>query len=365
MSSVSRSRAVSLSRPLYSPESITTPSSVKAPSLTSGASGIVSPSQSSGFGAITGLISTPIFSANAWSRSSWPGTAISAPVPTSERTKSATKTGISSLVTGLVAGGPVATPFGSSPSGSASSSMKCRTSASDSASSSLIGWSGASAKNVAPWIVSTRVVNASTGPYSRGSVPSPRPFEALRASLTSKVKVVPCWRPIQLRCIWRTESGHPANPSIASNSSSAYSVISRNHWSRSRVSTGVSHRQHSSSSPSTCSSARTVSQEGHQFTSASRRSTSPASWKRRNSPLVPLVVVGGTGGDLAVPVVAEPHRLHLPFHRVDAVERPVAGFVSRSLAAFSAGSPNASHPIGWSTSSPRIRRYRAYASVIV
>jgi len=209
MSSVSRSRAVSLSRPLYSPESITTPSSVKAPSLTSGASGIVSPSQSSGFGAITGLISTPIFSANAWSRSSWPGHRHQRARPHVGEDEVGDEDG-DLLARDRVGGGEagrdavrlVALGVGLLLDEVSHVRVRFRQ-------PSLIGWSGASAKNVAPWIVSTRVVNASTGPYSRGSVPSPRPFEALRASLTSKSKVVPCWRPIQLRCIWRTESGHP------------------------------------------------------------------------------------------------------------------------------------------------------------
>ena len=38
------------------------------------------------------------------------------------------------------------------------------------------------------------------------------------------------------------------------------------------------------------------------------------------------------------------------------------GWIPRLIAAFSAGSPNASHPIGWSTLCPRIAANRATAS---
>jgi hypothetical protein len=41
-----------------------------------------------------------------------------------------------------------------------------------------------------------------------------------------------------------------------------------------------------------------------------------------------------------------------------------AGGMPRWMAAFSAGIPNESHPIGWRTASPRMRRNRATASPI-
>jgi hypothetical protein len=43
----------------------------------------------------------------------------------------------------------------------------------------------------------------------------------------------------------------------------------------------------------------------------------------------------------------------------------ICGWVPFLIAAFSAGSPNASHPNGWSTLKPRIRFMRATTSPIM
>jgi hypothetical protein len=67
----------------------------------------------------------------------------------------------------------------------------------------------------------------------------------------------------------------------------------------------------------------------------------------------------------AAPVEREADALELFAHRGDVGARPVAGCTPFSIAAFSAGMPKASQPIGCSTSKPRIRRKRASTSPIV
>ncbi len=81
-----------------------------------------------------------------------------------------------------------------------------------------------------------------------------------------KVTWQPSERPIQFSCINRTLSGHSGSIFRADSSSSAYSVIFRNHCSRFFLVTTLLQRQHLPSS--TCSLASTVSQEGHQLTGA-------------------------------------------------------------------------------------------------
>ena len=115
------------------------------------------------------------------------------------------------------------------------------------------GCSGASTTNVAPNTVSGRVVK------KRISAPSwPSTGNAISA---------PSDRPIQFVCITRTRSGQSMPSKLSS--SSAYLVIRKNHCSRARFSTGVSHRSHLP--PMTCSLASTVRSFGHQFTGAFAR----------------------------------------------------------------------------------------------
>ena len=70
----------------------------------------------------------------------------------------------------------------------------------------------------------------------------------------------------------------------------------------------------------------------------------------QEEPLIPAVILGLAGRDLARPIVARSHQADLAAH-VAGCSRSVqaAGSIPRSIAAFSAGSPNASQPIGWST----------------
>src|SRR5699024_12528307 len=86
----------------------------------------------------------------------------------------------------------------------------------------------------------------------------------------------PSERPIQLRCMVLTCSGHSSNVSKSFNSSSAYSVILINHCGISLRSTGVSQRQQQPSI--TCSLAKTVKSCGHQLTAEVFLYTKPFSY---------------------------------------------------------------------------------------
>ena len=119
--------------------------------------------------------------------------------------------------------------------------------------------------NVAPQMVSGRVVKKR---ISSPGCPS-----------TGKAISAPSERPIQLVCMTRTRSGQ-SSP-VKSSSSSAYVVMRKNHCSRSRLTTGVSHR--SQRPAMTCSFARTVSSFGHQFTGAMARYARPRSRSFRNN----------------------------------------------------------------------------------
>ncbi len=120
---------------------------------------------------------------------------------------------------------------------------------------STSGCSGAITKNVAPYSVSGRVVK--TGMSTSSS------------SIRKRISA-PSLRPIQLRWIVIVRSGHePPSGRSKLSSSSAYSVILKNHCSRLRSSTRVPQR---SQWPSiTYSLATTVWSNGHQFTGAALR----------------------------------------------------------------------------------------------
>ena len=124
--------------------------------------------------------------------------------------------------------------------------------------------------NVAPNSVSGRVVKTRSswppGWWSSGAV--------------VKTISAPSDRPIQFVCMIRIGSGQ-SRP-VKSSSSSAYFVIRRNHWARSRFSTLAPQRQQRRSTPSTCSRA-SVPSLGHQSTGAVVRYARPCSRKRRNS----------------------------------------------------------------------------------
>jgi hypothetical protein len=118
----------------------------------------------------------------------------------------------------------------------------------------------ASSTNVAPQIVSMRVVKI--------SIASPVPA-------SGNVTRAPSDRTIQFRYITTTFSGHWLSVSRLFSSSSAYSVIRKNYCSRSRRSTTDPQRQHVPSI--TCSLARTVLQLGHQLTVERLRYARPRS----------------------------------------------------------------------------------------
>ena len=100
-------------------------------------------------------------------------------------------------------------------------------------------------------------------------------FIASSEPATLKSTSTPSLRPIQLRCMAITLSGQPVRESQSFNSSSAYAVILRNHCLRSFCVTLLSHLQHKSFT--TCSLARTVSQDGHQLTKDAFLYASPLS----------------------------------------------------------------------------------------
>ena len=74
-------------------------------------------------------------------------------------------------------------------------------------------------------------------------------------------------------------------------------------------------------------------------------------------PLVPAVVVGMMRGQLAVPVVHRSQLLDLPGHGDDLGLGVLPGVAPGLMAAFSAGRPKLSHPIGDNTLKPRIVLY--------
>ena len=97
----------------------------------------------------------------------------------------------------------------------------------------------------------------------------------------------------------------------------------RNHWSSSRSSTLLWQRQHSP--PSACSLASTVWHDGHQLTAALLAVGDAPLEHAQEEPLVPAVVLGVAGGDLAAPGVAEAQPLELALHARDVLARPLLG----------------------------------------
>ena len=74
----------------------------------------------------------------------------------------------------------------------------------------------------------------------------------------------------------------------------------------------------------------------------------------QEEPLVPAIVFGLAGGDFAIPVVGEREAAVRLLHGRDVCSVHSRGCRLLAMAAFSAGSPNASQPIGCSTLKPRI-----------
>ena len=71
--------------------------------------------------------------------------------------------------------------------------------------------------------------------------------------------------------------------------------------------------------------------------------------------LLMAVIFGIAGGELALPLERQAHALQFGAHGGDVLPVHFAGWMPRSRAAFSAGRPNASQPIGCSTEKPRAR----------
>ena len=66
-------------------------------------------------------------------------------------------------------------------------------------------------------------------------------------------------------------------------------------------------------------------------------------------PLLLVVIVEVASGEFTPPVESQADGFELAPHRVDVVVGPFRRMQPRSIAAFSAGRPKASQPIGWST----------------
>ena len=171
----------------------------------------------------------------------------------------------------------------------------------------------------------------------------------------SKKTRAPSDRPIQFSCISRTRSGQRSRPPIASSSSSVKAVMRRNHCDRRRFSTIAS------GSPAAAVDHLLVGQHG----------------VLDRVPIDPrLLAVGEPGREevekhlLLVPVIfrmagrrsrATSHRRSPCAAAAPASSRCCrrsrsAGWIFSAIAAFSAGSPKASHPIGCSTLKPCARR---------
>ncbi len=82
----------------------------------------------------------------------------------------------------------------------------------------------------------------------------------------------------------------------------------------------------------------------------------PACIQVEEQRLLMPVIIGLAGRDLARPVEREAEPLQLRFHRRDIVARPAARMDALFHRGILGGMPNASQPIGWSTSCPIIRR---------
>ena len=171
----------------------------------------------------------------------------------------------------------------------------------------------------------------------------------------------PSLRPIQFRCMGedlvRPLIQRVKSPTVRRRSW----VMRKNHCSKSRRVMGVSHRSHSPLS--TCSLASTVWHDGHPHHGRLRAVGQALFVQLDEEPLVPAVVLPADSRPLPGPSrrsrrwSAVARRM---FSTLDMVHSK--GWMPRDMAAFSAGRPKASKPMGCSTLYPCIRRNRAWAS---
>jgi hypothetical protein len=131
------------------------------------------------------------------------------------------------------------------------------------------------------------------------------------------------------------------------------SVILKNHCVSSRCSTGAPERQPRPSM--TCSLASTVSSTGIPV-DLGRLAVDEPGLEEVEEHLLLVAIIGRVAGrELAAPVERQAHGLELRAHGGDVGVGPFARVHLVGLAAFSAGRPKASHPIGCSTAKPLAR----------
>ena len=187
---------------------------------------------------------------------------------------------------------------------------------------------------------------------------------SVSSSSTRKRISAPSLRPIQLRWIVFVRSGHqPSGGSSYSSSSSAYAVTLKNHCVRLRSSTGVPQRSQQAVDDVL------VRDHGLVVRAPVDRSFLPVGQplleEAQEQPLGPAVEVGPVRRDLAVPVDRPAQTLHLAAHVAMLRSVVSRGWPPSRIAAFSAGRPNASQPIGRSTVQPFRRRKCVTTSPIV
>mmetsp|Transcript_27935 Transcript_27935/g.65201 ORF Transcript_27935/g.65201 Transcript_27935/m.65201 type:complete len:273 (-) Transcript_27935:352-1170(-) len=190
---------------------------------------------------------------------------------------------------------------------------------------------------------------------------SGRVVKARSAAPSASVKAIsaPSERPIHARCIATVPSGQ-STPSSSRASSSAMAVICNTHCRNGIRCTGKSPR---SLFPSMTSSlASTVPRSAHQFTDTSDWKASPLRNSCRKIHWVHLTYASSVVASSRSQSYEKPSDLSCRLKLAIFCLVVTAGCVPVATACCSAGSPNESHPIGWSTSKSRIRQYLAMMS---
>ena len=235
---------------------------------------------------------------------------MTAPVPYSPSTKFATQIGTCSPVNGLIATRPVSKPsFSTSPRQPRAAILRAgtgRAAPRSAAGSADFGREALDQRVLGREQDEGRAVDRVDARREDLDVASTR--RSPIASTSGNRTRAPSDRPIQFRCIVRTFSGQSVEAVDARRAARRRSaVIRKNHCSRSRLVTGVPQRQQPPST--TCSLASTVWQRRAPVHRRALAVRQVALEHLQEEPLVPLVVVGQAGGDLALPGVADAEAL--------------------------------------------------------
>ena len=188
-------------------------------------------------------------------------------------------------------------------------------------------------------MVSTRVVKTRMG------VPVPSRWKSISA---------PSERPIQLRCMVSTRSGQP--PSSSPHGVEQFVGVSGD--SEEPLFEGALLHGRGFVTPAAAVHHLLVGEHGGAFGAPVDQRLfaigQAALQHLEEEPLVPAIIFGIAGGDFAVPIVAEAEAAMRSLHVRDLSLVHSRGRRLLAMAAFSAGSPNASQPMGCSTLKPRI-----------